>query len=81
MTKLEEKLIELGYNGVFVGNDNNIYYKKQTKRIVLDFKCEKIITSYLRLPSLEINNQKQINNLQQAYNQLQKDLKVLREND
>ena len=79
MTKLEEKLLELGYVGVFVGNDNNIYYTKKTKRIVLDFKCEKIITSYLRLPSLEIDNQKQIKKIQQAFNQLQKDLEVLKE--
>lgn len=79
MTKLEEKLIELGYNGVFVGNDNNIYYKKQTKRIVLDFECKKIITSYLRLSSLEIDNQKQIKRIQQAFNQLQKDLEELKD--
>ena len=79
MTKLEQKLIELEYKGIFVGNDNNIYYKKQIKRIVLNFECTKIITSYLRLPSLEIDNQKQINNIQQAFNQLQKDLEVLKD--
>jgi TfoX/Sxy family transcriptional regulator of competence genes len=79
MTKLEQKLIELGYDGMFVGNDNNIYYKKQTKRIVLNSKCEKIVTSYLRLPSLEIDSQKQIKNIQQAFNQLQNDLKELKE--
>ena len=77
MTKLESKLLELGYKGIFVGNDNTVYYKNQIKRIVLNFECTKIVTSYLRLPSIEIDNQKQINNIQRAFNQLQKDLEVL----
>lgn len=79
MTKLEEKLIELGYNEAFVGNDNNIYYKNKIKRIVLNSKCEKIVTSYLRLLSSEIDSEKQIKNIQQAFNQLQDDLEELKE--
>lgn len=77
MTKLEQKLLELGYDEAFVGNDNNIYFKKQNKRIVLDFKCEKIITSYLRLHSLEIDSQKQIKKIQREFNQLQEDLTTI----
>ena len=77
MTKLEQKLIELGYDGIFIGNDNNVYYKKQIKRIVLNFECNKIVTSYLRLPSIEIDSQKQINRIQKAFTQLQQDLEVL----
>ena len=77
MTKLEQKLLQLGYDGIFIGNDNNVYYKKKIKRIVLNPKCEKIVTSYLRLPSLEIINQKQIDKLQQAFDTLQSDLKEL----
>lgn len=54
MTKLEEKLIELGYKGYYnsLTHEHHRYYK-----------------------------QKQIDSLQQAFNQLQNDLKDLKECD
>lgn len=78
MTKLEEKLLQLGYEGLFVDITNQFYYKKGFKRIVLNPTKEKIVYSYLRLLSIEIDNQKQLTRLQQKFNQLQKDLEVLK---
>lgn len=88
MTKLEEKLIELGYeyaspNGYYsrLKNDYVMRYEKDTKEdyqiiIDLDYKTKtKIIDCYI---SLSILRPKDIDNLQQAFDEMKKDLEVLR---
>ena len=89
MTKLEEKLLELGYeyaspNGYYsrLKNDYVMRYEKDTEEdyqiiIDLDYKTKtKIIDYYI---SLSILRPKDMDNLQQAFNIMQKDLEVLKE--
>lgn len=88
MTKLEQKLKELGYEytspyGYYcrLKNDYVMRYQKNTEedyRIIidLDFKTEtKIIDCYI---SLSILRPKDIDNLQQSFNEMQKDLEELK---
>lgn len=83
MTKLEEKLKELGYENnvpfspspVFQ-RDFDIYFgvlylnKEKTKIIGSSLNC---------FLDICINSQKDINDLQIAFNNLQRDLKILKE--
>lgn len=77
MTKLEEKLIELGYEKSFPYG----YFKKYLKgkrciiTIIANYELDEIIETYIEKIS-HTRNQQDIDNLQQAYNQLQKDLEV-----
>lgn len=90
MTKLEQKLKELGYEyaspyGYYCRfkNDYVMRYKKYMDEdyliiIDLDFKTEtKIVDCYILLP-MSILRQKDIDNLQQSFNEMQKDLEELR---
>ena len=76
MTKLEEKLIELGYNNV----DYNCYKKKFFRFIfiTLELKNDKIWFYSVA----DLNNcfvtQQDIDNLQQAFNEMQRDLEELK---
>ena len=76
MTKLEEKLIELGYNNVYF----NCYKKKFFRFIfiTLELKNDKIWFYSVA----DLNNcfvtQQDIDSLQQVFNEMQKDLEVLR---
>lgn len=80
MTKLEEKLIELGYKPFY----QSAYYDSFVKRIenigncniILDIETKKITMSYL-VPNT-IHNKEQLDNLQQAFNVMQKDLEELK---
>lgn len=94
MTKLEQKLIELGYEERYSLFGLEKYFLKQNYAV--DYKIEdwffkihlnsdKTIITYA---CVEINgddnyiqfySQKRIDNLQQAFNQLQNDLEVLKE--
>ena len=84
MTKLEQKLIELGYKvdwtlswsfltvawlKKYEHHQIAIYLDRDTNTI----KCARV------LPITYYSNQQDINNLQQAFNQLQNDLKELKE--
>lgn len=75
MTKLEKKLKELGYEY----NESFMYYRKEINdhiRINIEvFKGQ--ICDYRILDIKVIRTQKHIDNLQQAFNQLQSDLKEL----
>ena len=80
MTKLEEKLIELGYKLKF-----DTYYALYVKHfkgctIVLNILKEQNnrIACYID-KMVPIYNQQDIDNLQLAYNELQKDLEALKE--
>ena len=77
MTKLEEKLIQLGYEkGYF-----NVYHRKQFNGmywLILEVYGGNIFGS-IYSERREFRYQNQIDDLQLAYNQLQKDLKELKE--
>ena len=83
MSKLEEKLIELGYDI----ENTDWTYKQATKAymdccIIIYFNKEKYgnnITFKCVKPIFSIKSQQDIDNLQQAFNVLQKDLEVLKE--
>ena len=78
MPKLEEKLVELGYQRI----DCNDYFKITNFRFVYIFvtlnkQKTNIINYGIQIPNNIFRNQYQIDNLQQAFNQLQSDLKEL----
>lgn len=76
MTKLEQKLIELGYEK----SSLSIYYKKFTNMLILTFEVySEVIFSRVESQWSGFSCQEQIDNLQQAFNQLQNDLKELKE--
>ena len=84
MTKLEEKLIELGYelDDWLSWSFTNVVYSKKYERhnIVIYVNKETItIKCHRIIPIAFYNEQQDINDLQQAFNQLQQDLEVLNE--
>ena len=89
MTKLEEKLIELGYKRTSANKVTNLdingfhpFYYKYIGKCCLSItinKDMKITNYFIDSSSRFFNNQQDINELQQAFNQLQKDLEVLKE--
>lgn len=80
MTKLEEKLVELGYEKSFPFRTFAKYLKDKCCVIYITLNCEthEIINSYIHNITYVITQQ-DIDNLQQAFNQLQKDLEVFKE--
>ena len=77
MTKLEEKLIELGYKRTGCFN----FIKRVLENallIKLDFDRKEILETYVDYYAVGVSYQWQLDNLQQAFNQLQKDLEVLK---
>ena len=80
MTKLEEKLIELGYkleieeDGVIASKSINF-----NADIVIGIYDNKINSYYVYSYSNHIRRQDTIDNLQQAFNEMQKDLAILKE--
>lgn len=81
MTKLEQKLLELGYvyqndftyykwiefEGAFPPIEINAWLNIKQK------KCKLVV-----LPNKAIGTQEQLDNLQQAFNEMQKDLEILK---
>ena len=81
MTKLEAKLVELGYEQLNYKNDDYLTYRKFTKfqctiAIGLSNDRSRIHKSYI---NDKIISQHDIDNLQLAFNQMQKDLKELKQ--
>jgi hypothetical protein len=79
MTKLEEKLIELGYDGLYVSLNKVIWYKYPTKFTIIQLTVEsgKIIEveygeRFRKIPKYQTM-------MEITINQLQKDLEVLKE--
>ena len=78
MTKLEQKLIQLGYKRTGCCNfikqvlENSILIK-------LDIERKEIRETYVDYYAIGVSYQWQIDALQQAFNQLQSDLEVLKE--
>lgn len=86
MNKLEEKLIELGYNKCYYDNftKQTTYYKNNEYleiTIVVNWNAygNKIVRSGVEYWTKMFSTQQQIDDLQKAFNQLQKDLEVLKE--
>lgn len=76
MTKLEQKLIELGYEQGL----RNTYHKRFTSMFILTFEVySEVIFSRVDSQWSGFSCQEQIDTLQQAFNQLQSDLKELKE--
>lgn len=79
MTKLEEKLLELGYKEEWTYDNIAFYIKCEIDYETHIFlKNQKIVKSKINVKK-HIEEQYQIDNLQQAFNQLQKDLEVLKD--
>lgn len=76
MTKLEEKLIELGYEKI----SKFMYSKDFDKCYILITICENIIVNYGVSSTDFIRDNEDIDNLQQAFDIMQQDLEVF-END
>ena len=81
MTKLEEKLLELGYRtNWFYRLFSEIKYFNQCFGQMLVIKFDKFYNSYKG--EVWVNptckTQQDVDNMQQAFNQLQKDLEVLK---
>lgn len=85
MTKLEQKLIGLGYKKqpIYTHNQRVILYFKNSfnydMAIYYDCKSNKIIDEGVFTDAKIIRTQQHINNLQQAFNEMQKDLEILKE--
>lgn len=79
MTKLEEKLIELGYKLIF----SNVRWFKDCDSsnsiFIITDNCHENIKEYHIYVYDLIETQQDIDNIQQAYNEMQKDLEVLKE--
>ena len=76
MTKLEQKLKELGYEYECL----NIYYKEFNKTLVLTIDLyPNLIYGRVHCCFAEFHNQQDIDNLQLAFNEMQRDLEVLKE--
>lgn len=78
MTKLEEKLVELGYIDVRYSRWRKNYDRNKDILIITDEFHEKIKEYRVEFYSF-IECQQDINELQQAFNVMQKDLKELKE--
>ena len=79
MTKLEEKLIQLGYEQIDILK--NHYVKRFCVGILIHITFDtnnKCIGWVKELPLYMFDIQSKLDNLQQAFNQLQNDLEVLK---
>ena len=78
MTKLEEKLIELGYE---YHELYNIWEKEILNHIIHIMLSDGQIhhNEVVNHQNIIVINQQQIDNLQQAFNEMQKDLEILKE--
>ena len=79
MTKLESKLLELGYDKTTYFDIPDIRWWKGSIAVATDKKCLEILKANVQVGC--VDNQNQINKLQEAYYILQKDLEVLKEYD
>ena len=77
MTKLEEKLIQLGYKGTTYFDIPDVIWWKGLIAIATNKRCSKIKKTTVQAGY--ITEQNQINEIQQAFNQLQNDLEVLKD--
>lgn len=84
MTKLEQKLLELGYYYQFDNLNGYLYSKKHNKKYVFNMLLgydKKHIENYDVTSLYDFRTQEQIDRLQQAFNEMQKDLEILKKID
>lgn len=81
MTKLEQKLLQLGYELDYEDEIGTIYTKKMSffEKLVITIIKNYNPTGYVWTETRAYCKQDYIDNLQQAFNQLQNDLKELKE--
>lgn len=83
MSKLEEKLVELGYKSYYNSliHKHHRYYKQFSNIIGINITInnDKITVSNVEYGSYLFYKQQDIDNLQKAFDMLQKDLEVLKE--
>ena len=77
MTKLEEKLVELSYKKEYRSRNKYVKHWRLCKLIICLHK-EEIADFYIDV-NINIDSQQDLDILQQAFNQLQNDLKELKE--
>ena len=81
MSKLEEKLIELGYRYYYDNSEGYLYIKTHNKKylfnVLLSYSKRRIET-YEVSSVYDFHSQQDIDNLQQAFNEFQKDLEILK---
>ena len=77
MTKLEQKLLELGYERTTYFDITEVIWWKGSIAIATDKRGLKIKRANVQVGY--VNKQQDIDNLQQAFNILQQDLEVLKE--
>ena len=82
MTKLEEKVVELGYKPSWIGWETNYFVKfyddKWNLIIGTGMYGTNVIECYVDLDGMAIYTQQDLEDLQQAFNVMQKDLKGLK---
>ena len=78
MTKLEQKLCELGYKQEYYRRINKYSKRFRFYDLIIRLHKEEITDFYIDI-NITIDKQLQIDILQQAFNQLQQDLEVLKE--
>ena len=78
MTKLEQKLIELGYKETYYYKDKHKDMYKYSYGNEINFIVYKNRIERSYIASSTFVNQDNINDLQQAFNELQKDLEILK---
>ena len=79
MTKLEQKLQELGYTEGIFQNRYVKYYQQTDIYILVQLDSDRKKIKYNSLHSgMAMNKQKHIDILQQVFNEMQKDLKELK---
>ena len=77
MTKLEEKLIEMGYKKTTYFDINDVIWWKGSIAIATKKRALKILRATVQVGY--VDDQSQIDDLQQAFNVLQNDLEILNE--
>ena len=81
MAKLEEKLEKLGYRYAFDSDEGYLYVKTHNKKYIFNVLLsysKRRIENYDMLSVYDFHAQKDIDNLQKAFNEFQKDLEILK---
>lgn len=81
MTKLEEKLEKLGYRYSFDNSEGYLYIKTHNKKYIFNVLLsysKRRIENYDVANVYDFHSQKDIDNLQQAFDEMQKDLEILK---
>ena len=82
MSKLEEKLQEFGYRYSFDNSEGYLYIKTHNKKYIFNVLLsysKRRIENYDVANVYDFHSQKDINDLQQAFDVMQKDLELLKE--